>query len=167
MWKALIIPALSGLLVLGACDTGPADPAAWTTPDTSGDDGGNGGLWRLEGPVTYQDGVLNAHNPSNAPGDTATARATLARPEDFGETPIVTFTWREDRTESAQYSFLVGEEVDHMMSVPYHEVSPSSMKAQVQFWLDFRGLLYSRFEFKLPPGAHVRIIGYRAVAGGG
>lgn len=160
---------LIGLLVLliivtiGSCDNDPTDPPGIWQPDTSGSDGN--GIWILEGPVTYTDGVLYARNSSATPGDTVYGSATLAEAKDFGETPLVTYTWREDVNNGAEYDFLVGERSGDFSGIPYHDDGSGGMKAQLQFWLDFRALLMSRYEFTLPPESHVRIIDYRSVAG--
>ena len=162
MKKLIGLLVLLIILAVGSCSNDPANPPGIWQPDTSGND--DNGLWVLDGSVTYTDGELYARNTSTAPGDTAYATATLAEAKDFGHTTLVTFTWREEVTNGAEYIFLIGERFADMSELPYHEEGSDSIKAQVQFWLDFRASLLSRYEFKLPPSSHVRIINYRSVA---
>lgn len=155
--------------LIAGCNNDPANPITSSIPDTTGNGGGNqnGSPWILEGPVTYAIGVITARNSSDTPGDTVNCRATLAEAKDFGETALVTFRWQEEKLSGGEYSFEVGEDVTELEPIPYHEESAGSMKTQLQFWLDFRANLYSRFEFKLPPNSLVRISNYRSFAGDG
>lgn len=162
MDKSFNLVTLIVILLIASCSNNAANPPGFWQPDTSGN--GDNSMWIVEGSVTYGNGVIYANNPSTTPGDTAYGSAMLSEPKDFGHTPLVTFSWHEEVDNGAEYTFMIGERLADMSELPYHEVSLSNMQAQVQFWLDFRALLLSRFEFTLPPGSYVKISDYRSAA---
>ncbi len=165
---------LCAILFMG-CSDSARNPTDTGTPGGE-NNGGNGGgndddtvdygilyftsgsstQWQADGPVTVTNGNITAYNQSDV---VQNGRCILVDSIDFQSSTHITFTWREDVQNDANYSFLASDSPERLQSIPYRENALGNMAAPFDLFMS--SPIFVCYLFTLPPSSRVTLTSIR------
>lgn len=115
--------------------------------------------WVLEGAARITGGNIEADNFT---AEYVTGSCTLLDSIDFQGAVEMYFTWRDEISGDAEYTFFVGTLPDNWVEIYPQKDNADRMYSRFEVLMGWNIPIHCRFEFNLPPETRIRIKELRA-----